>query len=425
MTADTPQPPQPPEQTERLEMAPVHDFVRKLRQPPFHARIVDYVAWQKALRAARAAGTAEPPMPNWAPLSINLDLTTACNYACDHCIDWDILNSGISYDDTKLRDSIASMAQHGLRSVILIGGGEPTVYPQFASFVRFLKGLDLQVAIVTNGSRNERILEIADCLDENDWVRLSLDAGTDPTFQAMHTPTTPITLEALCAGIPPIKAANPKPRIGFSYIITWAGAERGSGAPAVVENLDEMPAAARLAREHEFDYISFKPFLTRTEDGAEVMDPEAAQAEVARVVARIRERSAEARAFASDTFQVLESINLKLLENGGWQDWTTQPHMCHMQALRQVLSPMGLWNCPAHRGVPKARIDGPDAFSDEATTTRATTETAAILDRFDAAEECKEVTCLYHDTNWWIQRAIESAEGLTDGPVADAEDYFL
>ena len=422
----SPDAPQPHETAQaQLATAPVHDFVRKLRQPPFHARVVDYVAWQRAVRAARAQGDEGPAMPAWAPLSINLDLTTACNYACDHCIDWDILNSGISYDDAQLRASIATMSARGLRSVILIGGGEPTVYPQFASFVRFLKALGLQVAIVTNGSRNERILEIADCLDENDWVRLSLDAGTDTTFQAMHKPKKPITLEAICRGIPPIKAVNPKPRVGFSYIITWEGSERSAQAPAVVENLDEMPLAARLARDHGFDYISFKPFLTRTEAGAEVMDPAAARAEVAQVVARIRTRLQEAKALARDDFAVLESINLKLLEQGGWQAWTNQPHMCHMQALRQVLSPMGLWNCPAHRGVPKARIDAKDAFSDEAKTQRATAATGAILDRFDAAQECKQVTCLYHDTNWWIEEAISSSEGLVDGPVPDAEDYFL
>ena len=408
-----------------LPVAPIHDFVRKLRQAPFHERIVDYVAWQKARRAAGAAGEAGPAMPAWAPLSINLDLTTACNYACDHCIDWDILNSGISYDDDKLRASLRTMAGAGLRSVILIGGGEPTVHPRFREMVRFLKSLDLQVAIVSNGGRNDRILDIVDCLDSEDWIRLSLDSGVDATFQAMHKPKKPVTLEAICAGIPPIKARNPAPRVGFSFVITWEGSEREDGAPAVIENLDEIPIAARLAQEHGFDYISFKPFLTRTDEGAEVMDPEAARRETAEVVARIDARIAQARELASEDFAVLESINLKLLATGAWRDWTTQPRMCHMQALRQVLSPLGLWNCPAHRGVPKARMDAATAFSDEAATAASGKAITGMLDSFDASHECREVTCLYHDTNWWIEKAIQAPEGLTDGPLEDAGDYFL
>ena len=411
--------------TEGLPVAPIHDFVRKLRQGPFHERVVDYVAWQKARRQAKDAGEALPAMPAWAPLSINLDLTTACNYACDHCIDWDTLNSGINYEHDKLLDSLRTMADGGLKSVILIGGGEPTVYPKFREMVRFLKDLGMQVAVVSNGSRNDRILDVVDCMDENDWVRLSLDSGTDPTFQAMHKPKKAVTLEEICAGIPPIKAKNPKPRIGFSFVITWEGSERGEGATPVVENLDEIPRAARLAKDHGFDYISFKPFLTRTDEGAEVMDPEAARRETAEVVARIESKLVEARELADDDFAVLESINLKLLATGAWRDWTTQPRMCHMQAMRQVLSPLGLWNCPAHRGVRKARMDAATAFSTPEATAQAGENIANMLESFDASHECREVTCLYHDTNWWIERAVESEGGLADGPVEDLEDYFL
>ena len=50
------------------------------------------------------------------------------------------------------------------------------------------------------------------------------------------------------------------------------------------------------------------------------------------------------------------STNLRVLEEGNWREFTRQPRTCHMQALRQVLTPMGLYNCPAHRGVEKARI---------------------------------------------------------------------
>ncbi len=44
MSAATP-PPEPTE-AETIDLAPVHDFVRKLLQPPFHERVGAYVAWQ-------------------------------------------------------------------------------------------------------------------------------------------------------------------------------------------------------------------------------------------------------------------------------------------------------------------------------------------------------------------------------------------
>jgi hypothetical protein len=419
-------PPAPPAPAaaDRVRLDPLHDFAAKLRQPALLGRVVDYVAWRRAVLAARAAGGAEPPMPDWAPLSVNLDLTTACNYACDHCIDWDLLNSGVSFDEARLLASLSEMAARGLRSVILIGGGEPTVHPRFPDVVRRLKDLSLQVAVVSNGSRNDRIHAVVDRLGPRDWVRLSLDAGTDATFQRMHRPRKPVTLEEICAWVPRIKARNAAPRVGFSFIVTWAGAEREAGAP-VVENVDEIPLAARLARDSGFDYVSFKPFLSRAPDGAEVMDVEAARAGTDAVVRRVRARVEEAKALASPTFQVHESTNLRVLESGRWRDLARQPRTCHLQALRHVLSPTGLWNCPAHRGAPKARVASKDAFADAAAARETARGVAAILDRFDASHECREVTCLYHDANWWIEDAVANGTDLAAAPSAEREDGFL
>jgi organic radical activating enzyme len=403
-------------------LAPIHDFARKLRQESFLPHVRAYVAWRRAVRDARARGEAIPPPPPHAPLSINLDLTTACNFACDHCVDWDILNSRISYDDARLRASLEAMTERGLRSVILIGGGEPTVYPRFVDTVRFLKGLGLQVAVVSNGSRNERIHEVVDVLDAQDWVRLSLDAGTDATFQAMHKPKKAVTLEEICGWIPRIRERNPAPRVGFSFVVTWRGAERERGA-TVVENLHEIVPAARLARDSLFDYVSFKPFLVRTPEGAEVIDPEASRRRHAEVVKAIRANLDEAKSLATDTFAVLESTNLKLLEAGAWKAWTAQPQVCHMQALRQVLSPLGLWNCPAHRGVEAGRIADRDVWADDPDAAgRALGER---LDAFDASAACREVTCLYHDANWWLERAVEDPDVLDDAAVEPDEDFFL
>jgi hypothetical protein len=400
---------------------PLHDFAAKLRQPAFHERLREYVEWRRGVLDARGRGAPEPPMPSWAPLSINLDLTTACNYACAHCIDWDLLNSGISHDERALRESLSRMAGAGLRSVILIGGGEPTLHPRFGPFVRHLKSLGLQVAVVSNGSRNDRILEVADAFGSGDWVRLSLDAGTDATFQVMHRPKRPVTLEEICAGVRPIKEKNPALRVGFSFVVVWSGSEREPGAP-VHDNVDEVPLAARLARDSGFDYVSFKPFLARTEEGAEAVGgPKDA---VAQAIARVRARVDEAKRLATPTFSVLESTNLRALESGAQASLARQPRTCHMQALRQVLGPTGLWNCPAHRGAEKGRLAGPAGYATDEAAATTSAAVAAALDRFDASHECREVTCLYNGANWWLEDAVSGAREV--GPAeAEREDWFL
>jgi MoaA/NifB/PqqE/SkfB family radical SAM enzyme len=316
------------------------------------------------------------------------------------------------------------MAESGMRSVILIGGGEPTIYPGFTEVVRFLKELGQQVAIVSNGSRNDRILEIMDVLTEGDWVRLSLDSGSNETFERMHRPVKAITLDEICEWVPRLRQRNPKPLVGFSYIIVWSGAEREEGAK-IVPNIDEIVMAAKRARDFGFSYISLKPFLTRRPDGAEVMDP-SATADLERTIRRIRAAVDEAKAYETPDFKVIESINLRVLEQGSWQDYTHQPSMCHMQVLRQVLSPLGLYNCPAHRGVEKAKIGDKHGWAGPIAIGQTTASTAGILDRFDASHECREVTCLYNRVNWWLEEAIEGKHDLTLASAGSERfDYFL
>ncbi len=405
----------------------IHDFTGKLRQPAVLPLVLDYVKWRRAARHAGATGADVPLAPRIAPISINLDLTTACNFRCDHCIDWDILNTKFNHDEQVLKDSLREMNSRGLRSVILIGGGEPTVYPGFSDMVRFIKELDMQVAVVSNGSGNRKIMEVADCLDERDWVRLSLDSGTNDTFIRMHNPVNKkLTLESICEWVPRIKEKNPNFIYGFSFIIVWKGAEREEDVK-LVENIHEMATATKLARDHGFDYISMKPFLVRSESGSEVMDPEKAEQEMAAMTRRIRESVDQCKTLATDTFRVLESTNLRMLEAGNWRDFTNQPQVCHMQALRQVLTPTGLYNCPAYRGVDRARIAGKDAFGTDALSAGTMSALCTQLETFDAHTECKDVTCLYNDVNWWLDGLVKSDDDLDAMALAGDErvDYFL
>ena len=403
---------------------PIHDFTAKLRQPSLRSHVSDYLRWRRELAHARAEGRPDPEPPAQAPISINLDLTTACNYRCDHCIDWDILNTKHRHDEETLRSSICTMVERGLRSVILIGGGEPTIYPGFADFVRFLKDLELQVAIVSNGSRGDVLLEIAEVLTPKDWVRLSLDAGSNELFRAMHKPVKrSLSLDEICEWVPRIKQRNPHFEVGYSYIIVWEGSSR-DGVP-LHENIHEIALAAERAARHRFDYIALKPVLERGPDGAEVMDPAAAKSRLDDVIARIHAEIEKARAFASDSFAVRVSTNLRVLEQGSWRDYTRQPRTCHMQALRQVLTPMGTFNCPAHRGVEKARVGGADAFASE-TQARATgSNLTALMDRFDASRECAEVTCLYNGVNWWLEKLVQDPQEEVALEAGDERDDFF
>ena len=431
VSGDTPV--SPTDGKKHVELTHIHDFAAKLCQPDILPRVKEYVRWQVALRDAQEDAQLRgelldviPSVPDQAPVSINLDITTACNYACDHCVDMDILNKPIKYNHEKLLDSIRLMAEKGLKSVIVIGGGEPTVYPRFVESVRFMKELGLQIAVVSNGSGMKKIAELVDCLEETDWVRLSLDSGSDEVFQAMHLPKRPITLDEICEGVQAVRDMGPKFQIGFSYIITWKGAFIND--TKIVENKHEIIMGAERARKYGFDYISYKPFLTRAEENnAEIVDLRDTDSQFDEIIAHIREEVDKAKLLATDTFRVFEATNLKVFENKSYRNYTQQPHQCHMQFFRQVLSPLGLYNCPVYRNQPHGRVGDKEAAATPDNFKDTRSNVANLINSFDANHECREVTCLYNHVNWWLEKMIDHPEMLDELEVREGgePDYFL
>ena len=415
----------------QTELSPLHDFMGKLQQPEVLENLKEYVRWQSQWREGYANDSvtfeeALKTAPTKAPISINLDVTTACNYRCDHCVDMDILNKNINYDHEQLKNSLTHLANNGLRSVIIIGGGEPTAYKGFEDIVRHLKAMDIQIGVVTNGSMMKKIEAVADVLQEKDWVRLSLDSGTNDTFRAMHKPgSKKCTLEWICEHIATIKKLNPKFMIGFSFIIVWKDCETND--MKIIENVDEIVTAAELAKKSQFDYISFKPFLTRAElNNAEVVGIDKEQEHVANVMSKIRNAVNKAKELEDENFAVVESTNLRVLENGTYMNYTEQPHNCHMQYFRQVLSPLGVFNCPVYRHVPQALLGGKHSYSTNDGLESTQKNTLRLIEAFDATEECKDVTCLYNHANWFIENLIRHPEKIDflDSSF-DRNDYFL
>lgn len=408
--------------SEKKDIPAVHDFASKFLQPSLFPRLKEYVEWQANIRANEKNIS---KIPDRAPISINLDLTTGCNFACDHCVDWDILNQPIKFNHDNLLSSLDNMYNHGLKSVILIGGGEPTLYSKFEEVASFLKERDIHVAVVSNGTGMQKIEKVAHLFTDKDWVRLSLDSGTDPTFQAMHKPKKPITLEQICQDVFEVKEKHPNLTVGFSYIVTWENAY--ADGRKIIPNIEEIAPAAKLARDHKFNYLSIKPFLERSkENSAEIIEVHQPQEEYLRTIRQIINSIQEAKKYETPNFKIRESTNLRALESGTMKDYTKQPRNCHLTFFRQVLSPLGTFICPVYRHVEKATIGDKDSYSSEENYDKTKQETFRLIKDFNAKHECRNVTCLYNSANWFIEDLIENPEKLKElTTIKESEDYFF
>ncbi|OGP95038.1 MAG: hypothetical protein A2157_04745 [Deltaproteobacteria bacterium RBG_16_47_11] len=397
-----------------------HDFGSKLRQDATLQRLKDYIQWQRE-RGIDASGRG---LPMISPISINLDLTSACNFSCPFCVDSKLVNAGKSLTLGEVKKTIDTLHSRGLLSVILIGGGEPTLHKGFGEVVRYIKSKRLQIGIVTNGSRLEKIEAIVDELKEKDWIRISIDAAGEEVFEDLHLPRTQVTLKGILEKAKKVKKKNPVVSLGYSFVIVWEGVE--INGKKIHPNTDEMAKSVELAREFSFDYISFKPCLVRfNESQRETLLKNVGKTKEEEIINEIRNHLQEARRFAGDQVKLLESSNLKAMLNQETDQIKRQPKRCHMQFFRTVVTPFGIFHCPAFRGVEEAKIGEPEGYQSERKFIGCLERTAQSIMTFDAGEECKEVGCFYNRTNWWLEKFIRSKEDVHELEKIENDNFFL
>jgi len=397
-----------------------HDFSSKLRQDATLQRLKDYIQWQRRC----GVDASDQGLPIFSPISINLDLTSACNFSCPFCVDSKLINAGKNLALEEVKKTINTLHSHGLLSVILIGGGEPTLHKDFGEIVRYIKSKRLQIGIVTNGSRLEKIEAVVEELKEKDWIRISIDAAGEGVFKELHLPKTQVTLSRILEKAKKVKKKNPVVSLGYSFVVVWEGVEiNGKRLPP---NMEEMARSVELAKEFSFDYISFKPCLVRlNESQRETLLKNVGKTKEEEIIDQIRVALQEAKRFAGDQVKILESSNLKAMLNQETDQIKRQPKRCHMQFFRTVVTPFGIFHCPAFRGVEEARIGEPDGYLSETKFKKSLKRTAQSIMTFDAEKECEDVGCFYNRTNWWLEEFIHSKEEIHEFEKVEDDNFFL
>jgi hypothetical protein len=143
------------------------------------------------------------------------------------------------------------------------------------------------------------------------------------------------------------------------------------------------------------------------------------------IIDKIKMHLQEAKRFAGDQVKILESSNLKAMLNQETDRIKRQPKRCHMQFFRTVVTPFGIFHCPAFRGVEEARIGDPEGYLSERKFKESLKRTAQSILTFDAEEECKDVGCFYNRTNWWLEEFIHSKEDVHELEKVENDNFFL
>jgi hypothetical protein len=96
-----------------------------------------------------------------------------------------------------------------------------------------------------------------------------------------------------------------------------------------------------------------------------------------------------------------------------------------MQFFRTVVTPFGIFHCPAFRGVEEAKIGEREGYLSEEKLMGSLKKTAESILTFDAEEECKDVGCFYNRSNWWLEKFIHSREDINQIEEIENDNFFL
>lgn len=170
------------------------------------------------------------------PRCVRIDLTTKCNHNCAFCL-YQNANRGLKgiglnenmprredINHRRLIKLIKEFEECGVESIVLVGGGEPTLHPHFDQIMTALADSTLEFGLITNGARLPLVRRYSRAKGFR-WIRVSLDAATPGTWQKLHRPVEAsphfdAILDSLAALAADAKEPGSNLAVGGSFIIS-------------------------------------------------------------------------------------------------------------------------------------------------------------------------------------------------------------
>jgi len=187
------------------------------------------------------------------PLQVHIVPANVCNMNCVFCayrLDGYLSNETFDTRDImpkeKLFETLVSIKKLGVKAVQYTGGGEPLVHPNAYEMLKATLGLDLDMALVTNGMALTN--EMCDTLGDASWVRVSLDAAT-PEMYSFLRKTTQDTWHTVKLNIEELVRYKRRCVIGIGYVVQK-------------ENWEDIYKAARFAKELGVDNFRISAAFT-------------------------------------------------------------------------------------------------------------------------------------------------------------------
>ena len=264
------------------------------------------------------------------PIEVEISPSGACNHRCIFCaVDYLGYKPNFLRKDVVLRD-VKDMHEHGLKSVICSGEGEPLLNKELPDMVNRIKALGVDVAMSSNGALFTK--EFAEeSLSAFTWIRFSVASLEENSYYEIQK-AAPGDLEKVKRNLS--DAVEVKKSRGLHTTL-------GVQCLLLPSNMEQLPDMARQLQEIGVDYLTVKPFSQHLHSGNKVtVDYE-----------RMLELESELKVYETDEFSVYFRANAmkKVHHEKAYKRCLGLPFMTHIDAKGNV------WPCVAHIGTEEFR----------------------------------------------------------------------
>jgi MoaA/NifB/PqqE/SkfB family radical SAM enzyme/spore coat polysaccharide biosynthesis protein SpsF (cytidylyltransferase family) len=176
------------------------------------------------------------------PVVVELSLTNRCNLRCEWCSDKKLRDSlGGELDGAILGQLLNDLKRGGTRSIVIEGGGEPTLHAQFSEIVRTISRCGFYVGLITNGTYDLS----ADLLSLFSWVRFSLDSADSEQYLKFKKADL---FHSVMKNIEFCAQHKKDTIVGVGYVVTKY-------------NIHLLERLVLQLKQYGIDYIQFRPVI--------------------------------------------------------------------------------------------------------------------------------------------------------------------
>jgi MoaA/NifB/PqqE/SkfB family radical SAM enzyme len=219
-----------------------------------------------------------------APITIDMALTRACNFACNYCYAMLQENDRSVITSEVICNFLDDCAEIGVKGVSFVSDGESTISPAFVDAVKHGHKVGLSMAVGTNGFvLNKRKLE--EILPSLTYIRINISAGERARYAEIMG-VKEHWFDRVCQNVRDM--VEIKQRLNLPVTI-------GLQMVLMPEYEDQIMPLARLGKELRPDYLVIK-HCSDNEDGDLGVDYSGYQ----RLYGTLR----EAEALSDDSYQV-------------------------------------------------------------------------------------------------------------------------